>query len=101
MSFLKRLFGGKLDTAANDTAVTGGAKPVASAEHNGFTIHATPFQEGGQWQLCGVIAKEIGGEMKSHRFIRADRFPDKNEAAGFILAKGRQIVDERGEGLFG
>ncbi len=101
MSFLKRLFGGKPHAAANDVAANGAGKPVASAEHNGFTIHATPFQEGGQWQLCGVIEKEVDGEVKTHRFIRADRFPDKNEAAAFILAKGRQIIDERGVALFG
>jgi hypothetical protein len=95
MSFLKRLFGGKPDTPANDAA-----KPLASERHGGFTIHATPFQEGGQWQLCGVIEKEVAGEMKSHRFIRADRFPGKDEAAGFTLSKGRQIIDERGEGIF-
>jgi hypothetical protein len=97
MSFLKKLFGGKPASAPAHDA----GKPVASAEHGGFTIHATPFQESGQWQLCGVIEKEIAGAVKSHRFIRADRFPNRQEAADFTLNKGRQIIDERGEGLFG
>ncbi|MGL4727593.1 MAG: HlyU family transcriptional regulator [Bosea sp. (in: a-proteobacteria)] len=102
MSFLKKLFGGKPATSpANDAGKNDVGKAVASAEHAGFTIHATPFQENGQWQLCGVVEKEIAGEMKSHRFIRADRFPDKQEAASFTLAKGRQIIDERGDALFG
>jgi hypothetical protein len=51
--------------------------------------------------MCGVIEKEIGGELKSHRFVRADRFPDEAQAAEFTLAKARQIVDQSGERLFG
>jgi len=93
MSFLKSLFGRK---------ETQPAAPVAlkSVEHQGFTIRAMPFLEGGQHQLAGVIEKEIDGEMKSHRFIRADRFPGAEEAADFALVKGRQLIDEQGERLF-
>lgn len=94
MSFLKSLFGGK------KTEPAAPAGPLKSIEHKGFTIHATPFQEGGQHQLCGVIEKEIDGELRSHRFIRADRFPGVQEAADFALAKGQQLVDEQGEALF-
>lgn len=93
MSFFRKLFGG----GASDNAV---AAPAASEEHNGFTIKATPYQDGGQWQMCGVIEKEIGGELKSHRFIRADRFPDQGQAAEFTLVKARQIVDQMGERVF-
>ena len=95
MSFLKRLFG-----------LGGGeAKPSApavakEAEHKGFTIHATPFREGGQFQTAGVVSKEIGGEIKEHRFIRADRFPSLDQAADHALVKGRQIIDEQGERVF-
>lgn len=93
MSFLKSLFGRK-ETAP--------AAPVElkSAEHKGFTIRAMPFQEGGQHQLAGVIEKEIDGELKSHRFIRADRFPGAQEAAEFALVKGRQLIDEQGDNIF-
>jgi hypothetical protein len=59
-----------------------------------------PYQESGQWQMCGVIEKEIGGELKSHRFIRADRFPDRDQAAEFTLAKARQIIDQMGNRIF-
>jgi hypothetical protein len=93
MSFLKKLFGGGGQGA--ETA------PAASTEHAGFTIKATPYQEGGQWQMCGVIEKEIGGELKSHRFIRADRFPDREQAADFTIAKARQIIDQMGARVFG
>jgi hypothetical protein len=94
MSFLKRLFGGGSQPAAE-------AGPAATAEHEGFMLKATPYQEQGQWQMCGVIEKEIGGELKSHRFVRADRFPDQAQAAEFTLAKARQIVDQMGERVFG
>jgi hypothetical protein len=95
MSFLKKLFGGGKPADAAESA------PAATGEHQGFAIKATPYQEQGQWQMCGVIEKEIGGELKSHRFVRADRFPDQSQAAEFTLAKARQIVDQMGERMFG
>lgn len=95
MSFLKRLFGG------GSTAAPAEAAPAASEPYEGFTISATPYQEGGQWQMCGVIEKEVGGETKSHRFVRADRFAGREEAAQFTLAKARQIVDQMGDKVFG
>jgi hypothetical protein len=51
--------------------------------------------------MCGVIEKEIGGEMKSHRFIRADRFAGKDDAVEMTFLKARQIIDQNGERLFG
>ncbi|MGL5137380.1 MAG: HlyU family transcriptional regulator [Beijerinckiaceae bacterium] len=92
MSFLKRLFGGS-------TSAVPEAQPP-SETHAGFTLRATPYQENGQWQMCGVIEKEVGGEMKSHRFVRADRFASKEEAEQFTLSKARQIVDQNGDRLF-
>lgn len=94
MSFLRKLFGGG-GAAPKEEA------PAASEEHAGFKLIATPYQEAGQWQMCGVIEKEIGGETKSHRFVRADRFAGRDEAAQFTLAKARQIVDQMGEKVFG
>ena len=92
MSFLKKLFGsGKPAEPAG---------PLASAEHDGFTIHATPYQENGQWQLCGEIEKEIAGTMKRHRFVRADRFASQQDAIDMSLMKARQIIDQSGEKLF-
>ena len=93
MSFFKKLFGGG-GAAAED-------KPVKSAEHKGFTIEARPYKEGGQFQLAGVISKEIDGVRKEHRFVRADRFTSIDEAAEIALVKGRQIIDEQGERLLG
>ena len=94
MSFLKKLFGGGAP-AKPDNA------PAATEAYEGFTIHATPYQENGQWQMCGVIEKEIGGEMKAHRFVRADRFSSRDEAVPFTMIKARQIIDQMGDKLFG
>ncbi len=93
MSFFKKLFGGGGGAPA-------APKAVKSAEHKGFTIEARPYKEGGQFQLAGVISKEIDGVRKEHSFIRADRFTSIDEAADIALVKGRQIIDEQGEKIF-
>lgn len=92
MSFFKKLFGGGTPKAE---------EAAPTSEHEGFTIHATPYSHEGQWQMCGVIEKEIGGELKSHRFIRADRFAGKSDAVEMTFLKARQIIDQNGERLFG
>jgi hypothetical protein len=93
MSFFKKLFGGGGEAAA--------PKAARSAEHKGFTIEARPYKEGGQFQLAGVISKEIDGVRKEHKYVRADRFTSLEEAAEIALVKGRQIIDEQGERLLG
>jgi len=75
-------------------------KPAASAEHKGFKIEAQPYKEQGQWQLAGLITKEIEGVRREHRFVRADRFSSKDEAAELAISKARQIIDEQGSNLF-
>lgn len=93
MSFFKSLFG-RRGGAAPETA------PAKEIEHNGFLIRATPYKEGGQWQLCGVVVKEVGGEVKEHRFIRAERFPSLDDAIEMTFVKGRQLVEQSGERVF-
>lgn len=95
MSFWKKLFRG---AGAEGTAQEPTGEPV---EHKGFSIRATPFTEGGQYQTCGVITKEIGGDLKEHTFIRADRFASKDDAIDVTVRKARQIIDEQGERIFG
>lgn len=91
MSFLKKLFGGGK-----------AAEPEASPaeDYNGFILRAAPYQEAGQWQMCGIISKEVDGTVKEHRFVRADRFPSREDAVSFTLAKARQIVDLNGKRIF-
>ena len=96
MSYLKRLFGrGATEETAGEPAV------VREVEHKGFVIRATPYKEGGQYQTCGVIAKEIDGAAKEHRFIRADRFASLDDAVEVTIRKGQQMIDEQGDRLFG
>jgi hypothetical protein len=95
MSFLKRLFGGG---GAGEPAA---AKPAKQIEHKGFTVSATPYKNDGQYQTCGVVSKEIGGVVKEHKFIRADRFAGLDDAVDVSLKKGQQIIDEQGERIFG
>jgi hypothetical protein len=99
MSFWKSLFGG---SASRDASASGaaGAKTTRSIEHAGFLIAAAPFPAEGQYQVAGVISKEVGGVRKEHRFVRADRCGSPEDATEIALRKGRQIVDEQGERLF-
>lgn len=92
MSFWKKLFGG------GSPAAEAPGEPV---EHKGYTILPTPFLEGGQFQTCGVISKEINGEVKEHRFIRADRFSSKEDAVEVTIRKAQQVIDEQGDRMFG
>jgi hypothetical protein len=93
MSFLKRLFGGGGEKAD----VPEVAKEI---EHKGFIIRATPYKRDGQYQTSGTVSKDVGGVVKEHKFIRADRFAGLDDAVEVSLAKGRQIVDEQGERMF-
>ena len=72
MSFLKRLFGGS-EAPKGEAAVAG------EAEHNGFMIRATPFKEGGQFQTCGVVVKEVPDHARrqgeEHHRRRAEFWP--------------------------
>lgn len=97
MSFLKRLFG--LGGSEDEGAAAG--KAVKEVEHKGFVIRATPFKEDGQFQTCGTVSKEIGGEVKEHRFVRADRFASIDDAVDVSIRKGMQLIDEQGDRLFG
>lgn len=95
MSFLKKFFGGGGGEKAS--AAPAAAKQI---EYNGYTIKATPYKDGGQWQTCGTVSKEIDGAVKEHRFIRADRFSDEEAATDHSLIKGQQIVDQVGARIF-
>jgi hypothetical protein len=90
MSFLKKLFGGK----------TGEAVAAASEMHEGYVITPAPISEGGQFRLCADIRKEVGGEMKTHRLIRADMFATADQAIEASVTKAKQVIKEQGERMF-
>jgi hypothetical protein len=89
-ALLTRLFGGGSQAAADEWI-----------EYNGYRIRPAPYRRGGQYQTCGVIEKEVGGETKQHRFVRAETHSSREGAAAFALAKAQQLIDEQGERLFG
>jgi hypothetical protein len=93
MSFLRALFG---RPGSGQTEKV--SEPV---EYKGFVIHAAPYKSEGQYQTAGIIEREVGGERKEHRFIRADAFATYEDAVNFTLGKARQIVDLQGERMFG
>jgi hypothetical protein len=97
MSFLKKLFSG----GGDGESAPAEAKAKRQVEHQGYVIKATPYKEGGQWQTCGVITKTVDGDVKEHRFIRADRFSDEDSAADHSILKGKQMVDQVGDRMFG
>ena len=81
--------------------VGGGASEAEATPYNGYLIRATPYARGGGYQTCGVITKEVAGETKEHRFVRAETHPSRAAAAEFSIAKARQLIDEQGDRLFG
>jgi hypothetical protein len=102
MSFLRKLFGGGPSTQAKGRAEgeQGKSEQVPAEDYAGFVIQPTPYKEGGQYQLCGVISKEENGARREHRFVRADRFPDWRTAVEMTTLKARQIIDQQGARLF-
>jgi hypothetical protein len=92
MSFLRGLFGRR------DAAPEKASEPV---DYKGYSISAAPFKgDGGQYQAAGVITRDVDGERKEHRFIRADAFATFDDAVNFSLGKARQIVDLQGDRMF-
>ena len=85
-----RFVGGGTDAA-------GGEPPV---EYNGYRIRPTPYPRKGQYQTSGIIEKEVGGEVREHRFVRAESHGSREAAADFSIDKAKQLIDEQGERLF-
>ena len=96
MSFWKKLFGGG---GAEDSAPAGD-KALGEEAYKGFMIKAIEMRAGSEYQLAGTIEKDVGGELKSYKFIRADRMSSKEDLVALALNKGRQIIDEQGEGIY-
>lgn len=94
MSFLKSLFSfGKSSAAATE--------PPLSIEHKGYTIFATPMIVGREFQVCGLIKREVEGQAKEHQFIRVDKLPTREDCNELIFRKGQQMIDQMGDRVFG
>ena len=95
MSFWKNLFGGGSSSAAPE-----GDKVLGEESHKGFLIKAIEMKAGSELQLAGTIEKNVDGELKTYRFVRADRMSSRDDLIVLAIAKGRQIIDEQGEAIF-
>ena len=96
MSFLSKLFGG----GDKSPSTPAGDKVLDQESYKGFLINAIEMRAGSEYQLAGTIEKDVGGELKTYKFIRADRMGSKDDLIALALSKGRQIIDEQGEGIF-
>jgi hypothetical protein len=93
MSFFKKLFGGGGDSG---DAASGSGAALGEENYKGFTIKAVEMRAGSEYQLAGTIEKD----GRSYSFVRADRIGNKDELVSLAFGKGRQIIDEQGEGIF-
>jgi hypothetical protein len=90
MSLLSRLFGG-----------ASAPKPQPEPEHyKDFRIFVEPEKAAGGFRIGARIEKEIDGELRSHRLIRADTFDSAETANEMTLAKARLLIDQQGDTLF-
>ncbi|ODT83025.1 MAG: hypothetical protein ABS76_05755 [Pelagibacterium sp. SCN 64-44] len=96
MSFFKKLFGG--GAAAN--AEPEGDKVLGEESYNGYLIKAIEMKAGSELQLAGTIEKLIGDELRTYRFVRADRMASREDLVALALSKGRQIINEQGDAIF-
>ena len=93
MSFFSKLFGG----GNKKGVVTKTGEPL---HYKGYALVAAPMPDGGQFRVAGSISKEFGGEMKTHKFIRADVFADRDAAIQATIRKAQLIVDQSGDAIF-
>ena len=91
-----KLFGGGGGGGAGEAA----AETGEAVEHEGYTIVPAPIREGSQYRTAGIIRREIDGETKEVRFIRADNSTDRQGAMEHSVRKGMQIIAEQGVGMF-
>lgn len=89
-AFFQRLAGGAGDEES----------PGPAVEYEGYRIRPAPYRNEGRYQTAGIIEKDGPEGIRTQRFIRAETHGSKDEAAEFAIAKGKQIIDERGDRLF-
>ncbi len=93
MSFFKKLFGGGASEPEGD-------KVLGEEGYKGYQIKAIEMKAGGELQLAGLIEKQVEGEVKTYRFIRADKMSSREDLVALALSKGRQIIDEQGDQIY-
>ena len=69
-------------------------------EYKGYRIIPAPYKVQDQFQTAGTIEKDTADGVKTHAFIRADRYANWDDAVAFTTSKAMQIVDQQGDGMF-
>ena len=82
------------------TAAESDAPRATAVEYKGYRIRPAPYKTNGQYQTAGVIEKDFPDGVKEHRFIRAETHQSLDSAIELALAKGKQIIDQRGDRIF-
>ncbi len=77
----------------------GSDEPAARETYQGLEVLAWPRAEGGVWRVAGRIQRPGDDEGAGHDFVRADTMASHDEAVRMSLLKGKQLVDEKGEGI--
>ena len=87
---------------AGEGSAAGREEPAAEAvEYKGFRIRPAPYSAKGGYQTAGIIEKDTEAGTREHRFVRAETHPSKDDATAFTIMKGKQIIDEQGDRIFG
>ncbi|PCI86914.1 MAG: hypothetical protein COB24_08125 [Hyphomicrobiales bacterium] len=94
MSFFSKLFGGGKGAASGEPKILG------QEDYNGYKITAIEMKQGSEFILAGNISKTINDELKTKKFVRADRLSSAEQASETALRKAKQIIDQEGDRLF-
>ena len=92
LSGLKGLFSGG-ESAPEKTEDT--------VEYKGFSIVPAPMKDGGQFRVAATISKGEGEDQKTHKFIRSDLMPNRDECIQITLRKTKLTIDQLGDNIFG
>jgi len=74
--------------------------PPEAVEYKGYRIKPAPYRNNNQYQTAGSIEKDGPDGVSEHRFIRADAYPNRDDAIAFTISKAKQIIDLQGDRIF-
>lgn len=74
--------------------------PAETVEYKGYRIRPEPYRTNGAYQTAGTIEKDGPEGMRTHRFVRADTHPNREDAIAFAITKAKQIIDLQGDRMF-
>lgn len=70
--------------------------PEGTIRYKGFTIEATPEEDGSRFRACAVIRKS--DQERSYTLI--DRVATKNDSVQLVFQKAKRLIDQKGEAVF-